>query len=55
MPQQMLQPMLLAMLLTTQPMLPTSRETPLQTQDTVQELSLLQSRPIVQKESNVTT
>jgi hypothetical protein len=50
--QQTLRLMLLAMLLTTQPMLPTTRKTPLQTQDTMQELSL-QSRPIVQKEANV--
>jgi hypothetical protein len=52
--QQMLLPMLLAMQLTMQPTLPTSRETPLQTQDTMQELSLLESRPIVQKEANDT-
>jgi hypothetical protein len=45
--------MLLAMPLKTQPTLPTSRETPLQTQDIMQELSLLQSKPIVQKEANV--
>jgi hypothetical protein len=53
--QQTLRPMLLEMLLTMQPTLLTSRETSLQTQDTMQELSLLQSRPIVQKEANVTT
>jgi hypothetical protein len=35
-------------------MLPTFRETPPQTHDTMQELNLLQSRPIVQKEANVT-
>jgi hypothetical protein len=34
-------------------MLPTTRETPLQIQDTMQELSLLQSRPIERKEANV--
>jgi hypothetical protein len=45
--------MLLAMPLTMQPMLPTTKETPLQTQDTMQELSLLQSRLIVQKEANI--
>jgi hypothetical protein len=28
---------------------------PLQIQDTMEELNLLQSRPIVQKEANVTT
>jgi hypothetical protein len=39
--QQTLRPMWLAMPLTMQPMLPTSRETSLQTQDTMQELSLL--------------
>jgi hypothetical protein len=44
--------MLLAMPLITQPMQPITQETPLQTQDTMQELSLLQSRPIVQKEAN---
>jgi hypothetical protein len=33
--QQTLRPMLLVMPLTTQPMLPTSREMPLQTQDTM--------------------
>jgi hypothetical protein len=38
---------------TMQPTLPTSRGTPLQTQGTMQELSLLQSRLIVQKEANV--
>jgi hypothetical protein len=47
--------MLLAMSLTTHPTMPTSRKTPLQTQDTMQELSLLQFRPIVPKEANVTT
>jgi hypothetical protein len=46
--------MLLAMPLTTQPTLPTSRETLLQTQDKMQELSLLWSSPILQKEANVT-
>jgi hypothetical protein len=35
-------------------MLPTSTGTPLQIQDAMQELSLLQSRPIVQKEVGVT-
>jgi hypothetical protein len=34
-------------------MLPTSRGMSLQTQDTMQELSLLWSKPIVQKESSV--
>jgi hypothetical protein len=51
--QQTLRPMLLVMLLTMQPTLPRSRETTLQTQDKTQELSLLQSRLIVQKEANV--
>jgi hypothetical protein len=51
--QQTLRPKLLAMPLTTQPMLQTTRETLLQTQDTMQELSLLQSTPTVLKESNV--
>jgi hypothetical protein len=45
--------MLLAIPLTMQPMLPTTRETLLQTQDTMQELNLLQTRPIVQKEATV--
>jgi hypothetical protein len=44
----------LAMPLTTQPMLPTSRETLPQIQDTMQELSLLRSRLIVQREVGVT-
>jgi hypothetical protein len=52
--QQTLRPMLLAMLLTTQPTLATSRETPPQTRDTMQELNLLRSRPIAQKEANDT-
>jgi hypothetical protein len=39
---------------TMQPMLPTSRGTPPQIQDAMQELSLLRSRPIVQKEVGVT-
>jgi hypothetical protein len=34
-------------------MLPTTKETPLQTQNTMQELSLLQSGPITQKEANI--
>jgi hypothetical protein len=51
--QQTLRLMLLAIPLTMQPMLPTTRETLLQTQDTMQELNLLQSRPIVQKEATV--
>jgi hypothetical protein len=50
--QQTLLPMLLAMPLTTQPTLPTSRETLPQTQDTMQELNLFQSRPIGRKEAN---
>jgi hypothetical protein len=37
-----------------QPTLPISRGTPPQIQDTMQELSLLRSRPIVQKEVGVT-
>jgi hypothetical protein len=44
----------LAMLPTMQPMLLTSRETPPQIQDAMQELSLLRSKPIVQKEVGVT-
>jgi hypothetical protein len=50
--QQMLQQMLLVMPLTTQPMLTTSRGTPPQIQDTMQELSLLWCRPIVLKEAS---
>jgi hypothetical protein len=44
----------LAMPPTMQPTLPTSRGTPPQIQDAMQELSLLRSRPIVQKEVDVT-
>jgi hypothetical protein len=52
--QQTLQPMLLVMQLTMQPMLPMFWKMSLQTQDTTQELSLLWFRPIVQKEASVT-
>jgi hypothetical protein len=38
-----------------QPMLPIFSGMPRQTIDTTQELSLLQSRPIVQKQASVTT
>jgi hypothetical protein len=51
--QQTLRPMLLVIPLTMQPTLQISRETTLQTQDKIQELSLLQYRLIVQKETNV--
>jgi hypothetical protein len=51
--QQTLRPMLLVILLTTQPMLPTSRGTPPQIQDTMQEPSLFWSRPIMLKEASV--
>jgi hypothetical protein len=47
-------PMLLAMPPTMQPMLLTSRETLHQIQDAMQELSLLWSRPTVQREVGVT-
>jgi hypothetical protein len=47
------QPTLLIMSPTTQPMLPTSRGTPAQIQDTMQELSLLRLRPIVLKEASI--
>jgi hypothetical protein len=50
---QMLQPTPPAMSSTMQLMLPTSRETPPQTQGIMQELNLLQYRPIAQKEANV--
>jgi hypothetical protein len=46
--------MLPVMPLTMQPTLSTSKETTLRTQDKTQELSLLQSRLIVQKEANIT-
>jgi hypothetical protein len=52
--QQTLRPMPLVTSSTTQQMLPMFRKTSLQTQDTTQELSLLWSRPIVQKEASVT-
>jgi hypothetical protein len=45
--------MLLIMPPTTQPMLPTSKGTPPQIQDTMQELSLLWLRPIMLKEASV--
>jgi hypothetical protein len=46
--------MLLAMLPTMQPMLPTSRGTPPQIQDAMQEFNLLQSKPIVQRKVSIT-
>jgi hypothetical protein len=52
--QQTPRPMLLAMPPTMQPTLPTSRGTPPQIQDAMQELSLLRSRPIVQREVSIT-
>jgi hypothetical protein len=52
--QQTPRPMLLAMLPTTQPTLPTSRGTTPQIQDAMQELSLLWSRPIMRREVSVT-
>jgi hypothetical protein len=52
--QQTHRPMLLVMPPTMQPMLPTSRGTPPQIQDAMQELSLLRSRPNVRREVSVT-
>jgi hypothetical protein len=52
--QQTLRPLLLAMSVTMQLMLPTYREMQPQTQETMQELSLLQSWLIGQKEADVT-
>jgi hypothetical protein len=46
--------MLLAMPPTTQPTLPTSRETLPQIQDAMKELSLLRFRPIMLREVSVT-
>jgi hypothetical protein len=54
MPRQTLRPMLLATSSTMHLMLSTSKETLPQTQDTMQELNLLQSRPIGRKEANAT-
>jgi hypothetical protein len=53
MPRQTLQPVPLVTSPTTQLTLPMFRETPSQTQDTMQELNLLLYRPIAQKETNV--
>jgi hypothetical protein len=51
--QQTLQPTLPATLPTTQLMLPTSKAMPPQTPGIMQELNLLQYRPIAQKEASV--